>query len=193
MQRSPRRSIRVVTAALAGIVALVVGAPPVLGMASPGELGRVTALFDTMALSNIAPGDWFSDELEIHNEGVDLLDYNLVFVREGTLWHCDPGGNNPYYEVAWSPGADQRLEPGETEIATISVHFPLAAGNECQGHGGGLVIRQGFLPAAESGGVYECRELPILSDGTETSRDGDSLDGNICWDISGVLHPLLKN
>jgi len=189
--RLPRQVIRLATAALVVTAVFGIGAPQVLGMASPSELRRSTARVRTIRMSNIAPGDSFSKMVRFHNYTSDPLDYRVVFVRQGKLWRCDPGGDSLYYKVVWSPGANQHLEPGETEVARITVHFPLAAGNECQGRTGCLLVRRGFIHASEKGGVYECRALPIFSHGREMSDADDRLDGHICWDVSGLLHPLL--
>jgi len=190
--RSPRQVIRLATVALVAIAVFGIGAPQALGTASPSELSRSTARVRTIRVSNIAPGDSFSETMQFHNYNSDPLDYQLVFVREGELWRCDPGGNSLYYEVVWGSGADQHLEPGETETATIAVHFPPAAGNECQGDTGHLLVRRGFIQDSGKGGIYECRPLPVFSHSRKILDVHDGLDGHICWNVNGLLHPLLK-
>ena len=180
---------RLAVAIVLVVVILGIGAPETLGMISPGELSRCTPQVRIIRWDNIAPGDTFSDTMPFQNPSSRPLNYRLVFVRQGNLWKCDPGGNNLHYDIVWSPRADQRLKPGETETATVRVHFPLAAGNQCQGKTGQLLVRQGFVE--EKGGVYECRKLPAIPPGKTTSAAGDSLEGCFCWDVGKLLHPVL--
>jgi len=186
---SSRKQIgRLVTIVLVAIIVLSTGVPRVLGMTSPRKLSRSTIQVRTISVNHISPGDSLSDTVEVHNDGAEPLDYLLVFVQEGNLWGCDPGGNSLYFDVTWDPGADQHLEPGEAEMATINVYFPLAAGNACQGETGTLRIRQGS-PEDSEGGLYECRQFSILP---ERLKARGRPHRYMCWDMNGTLHALLR-
>lgn len=91
----------------------------------------------------------------------------------------------------WQAGADQHLRPGETEVVTVTLALPLAAGNECQGATGRLLIRQGLVEQAEKRGVYECHPFPIYASGQGVEDPVDALGGCYCWDVSRPLHRLL--
>ena len=91
------------------------------------------------------PGDTFSKALRFGNDCSSPLDDRLVFIQRESLWKCDGERHNLYYETTWSPDADQHLEQGETESVTVTVTFPQAASNECQGDTGYLLARRRFL------------------------------------------------
>jgi len=191
--RSLKRLEGLVIAALLAIVVFGVAAPRVLGMTAPSKLVRSTTPAHTIRVTNVAPGDSFSKRIDFHNYTSRPLDYRVVFIRRGELWRCDRGGNSLFYEVEWSPGADQHLGPGETETARITVRFPLAAGNECQGDIGRLIVRRGFIEGSDKGGVYECRAMSVLAYGVEILDADDSLDRHLCWEQGKVLHSLLRH
>ena len=170
-----------------------VAVPQVLGVAAPSALGHSTRPVHVFRLVHILPGDTFSKTVHFHNHGSRPLRYRLVLVRHGDLWECDPGGNNLYYETTWSPGANRYLEPGETELATVTVTFPLAAGNACQGKMGLLTIRRGYLEENEhgyGGGVYECRPSPFARTSSEGLLESDDLKGHVCGKMGWPIFEL---
>ena len=174
------------------IIALFFGVavPQVLGMGWPKSLGRSTRPVHSFRLVQVMPGDTFSETLRFHNRGSRPQRYRLVVVRLGSLWQCDAGGNSLYYELAWSPGADQYLKAGETETVTVTVAFPQAASNSCQNKRGWLVVRRGYLRKGR-GGVYECRPSPYTRTSDIGPPEGADLKGYICGRVDQPFLDLI--
>ena len=171
-----------------------VGVPQVLGMGWPRTLGRTTQPVHVFQVTDVMPGDTFSKTLRFHNRTSRPLRYRLVLVRRGPLWECDSSGNSLQYELTWSPGADRRLRPGETESVTISVTLPEAAGNACQGQVGWLVVRRGYLGRKSypnTRGIYECRPSPYARSCSDGLLERDDLRGLICGRVDRLFLNLL--
>lgn len=190
MQQVGRLSRSILTIVLVVYLLVWIGVPQVSAF-YPVRSGHDAVELHTIRIENISPGDTHLEILEIANETEGAKDYQLVFVRQGRLWNCDPAGNNLDYELTWSPGADRRLEIGEIETVTITSYLPLSAGNQCQGDAGRLVIHDGSIKDGNSVGVYECRSLPLtifrfvemgLAAGTEEL---------LCWDLINDKDPFL--
>ena len=106
-----------------------------------------------------------SEELLVRNVCSEPLTYRLRFVTRGALWYCDPGPSNLTYQVVWAEGVDWHLEPGEIEGAMVMLHFPLAAGNGCQGCSGSLLVYRALVQAARGGVSRECCRLSFVPRG----------------------------
>jgi hypothetical protein len=145
----------------------------------------------TVRVENMTPGDTHHEILEITNETEAPKDYQLVFVRQGGLWNCDPAGNNLDYELSWSPGADRHLEIGETETLTITSNLPISAGNQCQGLAGRLIIHEGSIQDGNNTGVYECRSFPLTEFRSVELGFSASMDELLCWDLIQDSDPFL--
>lgn len=188
MRTSKKAALRAVVIISLVVLLLFVTVPRALGMASPVKLGRSTRPRRALELDNILPGDTVTRRLRFHNDGNRPTNYRVVLVRFGDIWDCDPNGYNLEYELEWSSGADRRLDPGETEYVQVTVTFPLAAGNACQGKRGHLVVREGY----RSRGVYECRPAPWANVASDGTAEADDLSGHICARTDSPLHRWIK-
>lgn len=194
MRTFAKVAIRVVFILSVIVLFFGVAVPQVLGMGWPQALGRSTRPVHVFRLVNIMPGDTFSKTLRFHNYGSSPLHYRLVFVRSGDLWECDAGGYNLHYEMTWSPGANQYLKPGETEQVMVTVTFPQAASNACQGKVGLLTVRRSYLNGEEgggAGGIYECRPSPYAHSSSKGLLNSDDLNGCICGKVGRPFLDLL--
>jgi hypothetical protein len=180
-------------ALILGIVVFGFAAPSVLGMASARRLEESTQPDRPLDVHHMVPGDTYQRTIEFHNSGAEPVRYRLVLVRRGRLWTCDNQQNSLQVGVLWtSTDADQVLDPGETETATVVVRFPLGAGNACQGELGRLVIRKGYTDASEPGGIYECSGEPLFSGGSGIPNSYDGLAGHVCWEVGKTLDTLIR-
>lgn len=165
-----RQAARLALAIAILLLALSTGARQVMGMPAPAGMVEDAQVIGTLGKSHLAPGDSLTASYEITNPGEDLLNYRLLLVQQGQLWGCDPGGADLEFTMEWTSGANQKLKPGESETAIVTLSFALAAGNRCQALPGWLQMRRQFLDKHEKGGVYACRPL-------ETPGEYE------CWEI----------
>lgn len=190
--RTGRIGVRVLSIALAVVLIVRIGALPALGLTSAALLERDSSPLCSMAMRNMAPGSSVGRTLRIRNPRDHPVRYRLVIITRGLLWRCDPGGNSLRYDLAWSPGANQHLEPGEMEAVTVTVQLPLAAGNQCQGDSGRIRVRVRLCPEDDRGGTIECRPMNIMGRDVVSLDSDDGLDGYICWEVSGPLNEILR-
>jgi hypothetical protein len=167
-----------------GLVVLFIGGILTRGLLLAMELGFSTEQSEVIEVADLAPGASQSKLLEIHNPTREPFNYRLVLVREGELWSCDPTGNSFVANTHWSSGADQRIEPGETEWVAVTVALPLDASNSCQGISGKLVVRQGYLYGGQKGGEYECLQIPF---GRMFNVGNGELVGYACLKLGGSI------
>lgn len=168
---------------LVDVSVLGVSMPQFRGMLSLSELERTTPVAQDFDFAPSMLGEPFSKTLRFFNQTSYPRDYRLVFMQHGGLWDCDGGGYDLYFQADWSPGADQHLEPGETETVTVTVALPQSAENMCQGDTGRLIVRRGYLDAGQAGGVYECRPSPLARLLHQVYKRGGDLTGYSCMEV----------
>jgi len=179
---------RTATLVLAVVAVAYLGTVPVLGTTAAAELSFGIGVNPAVQARGLAPGDRWSEVLRVLNLCSEPLTYQLSFVTRGELWHCDPGPSNLTYRVVWGEDVDWRLEPGEIEIATIVLHFPLAAGNECQGRSGSLLVYRGLVQSARSGGSQECCRVSFVPRGSKRRNEDSPSDGLYFRDLLKTEH-----
>ncbi len=183
MQTQAKIALTAIIILLIDVSVLGVSLPQFQGMLSLGELERTTPVAQDFDLAHIMPGDSFNKTLRFFNETSYPRDYRLVFVRYGGLWDCDGDGYDFYFQTDWSPGADQHLEPGESETVTVTVALPQGAENVCPGDTGRLIVRRGYLDDGQAGGVYECRPSPLARLLHQVYKRGGDLTGYSCTEV----------
>ena len=156
---------RTATLVLAVVAVVYLGTAPTLGTAAAAELSLGVTSHPAAKVRRLAPGDRWSEELRVRNICSEPLIYRLRFVTRGELWHCDPGPGNLTYQVVWAEDVDWRLEPGESESAAVMLHFPLAAGNGCQGRSGSLLVYRALVQSARSDDSRECCRVSFIPRG----------------------------
>ena len=190
MQQLGRLSRSIFTVAFVVYLLAWIGLPQVSAFSSMAY-GNEALQLHTIRVENMSPDDSHLKILEITNKTDEPKDYQLVLVRKGGLWSCDPAGNNLDYELAWSSGADRRLEIGEIETVTITSYLPLTAGNQCQAEDGRLIIHEGSIQDGNSTGVYECILFPLTEFRSVELGYTASMDELLCWDLIQDSDPFL--
>lgn len=119
--------------------------------------------FDTsLDMEDIEPGDNKSQDVSVTNAGsLSVNLWNWIYTW-GDLFNCDPNpAANMLVEKALKNDSDSNpeyLEPGGTEVYTLTARLPLAAGNLCQGKTGTMRM---FFHAVQESNLegWECVKL----------------------------------
>jgi len=192
MNRLAGRAFKIMIAGLLAGVLLGLVAPRALGFVSPADLWTTTHFNSSLDVKNLVPGDAVKLNVEIGNNGVQPVYYQIVFVKRGVIWSCDAVGHHLDYQLDWNQGADRYLQPGEVEMVDIEVALPLSAQRGCMGQSGTLAIRRGTVAEEREAGIYDCMILSVFGI-NETDTAGSSTPrGTICY-RPGMLLDLMIN
>ena len=146
----------------------------------------------SLEVENLVPGDAVYQKIEIGNYGAQAFGYQIGFIKQGDIWSCDIGGHNLDYELFWSQGADQYLQPGEVEIVEIEVAIPITTQNSCMGQKGMLYIRRGTVEERVDTGVYDCLILSMLGLGDSGNADPHLSRGSICYQPGALVDRIIN-
>jgi hypothetical protein len=156
-----RIALVTVSIILIALLTLVVIWPYLQGIFLPTRLACGAETVHCYDRVQIMPGDTFSKTLSFTNHYTYPRDYRVAFIRNGSFWSCDGRGQDPFYDMIWSSGADLHLEPGETESVNITVSLPQESSGTCQGDAGQLGVRYYFRD--QEGEACECQFSTLAS------------------------------